>query len=190
MSLCPRAPAVTMVMRHCARAAGRQGRLRRRHRSPSRRRRGGDRCEYAEEQRADKRSRRAGRSGCCCALDPEPDAQCLRICCYDNHTRTASHRFIGAGEGAAVPTQPGSGRGERGTRPGPGGIDDPQRPSGGNVYDRRVCDGSQALGWSVHEHAVAGQCSALMRRPAWPVGAALARVGRRSGVWSMACWRP
>jgi glycosyltransferase involved in cell wall biosynthesis len=39
----------------------------------------------------------------------------------------------------------------------PDGIDDPRRPSGGNVYDRRVCDGLTALGWSVHEHAVAGQ---------------------------------
>ena len=38
----------------------------------------------------------------------------------------------------------------------PDGIDDPARPSGGNVYDRHVCDGLVALGWSVHEHAVAG----------------------------------
>jgi glycosyltransferase involved in cell wall biosynthesis len=38
----------------------------------------------------------------------------------------------------------------------PDGIDDPARPSGGNVYDRRVCDGLAALGWPVHEHAVAG----------------------------------
>jgi hypothetical protein len=38
----------------------------------------------------------------------------------------------------------------------PDGIDDPARPSGGNVYDRRVCRGLGALGWSVREHAVAG----------------------------------
>jgi len=38
----------------------------------------------------------------------------------------------------------------------PDGIDDPARPSGGNVYDRHVCDGLAALGWSVHEHAVGG----------------------------------
>ncbi|HTC69079.1 MAG TPA: glycosyltransferase family 4 protein [Acidothermaceae bacterium] len=38
----------------------------------------------------------------------------------------------------------------------PGGIDDPARPSGGNVYDRRICDGLAALGWGVHEHAVDG----------------------------------
>jgi len=41
----------------------------------------------------------------------------------------------------------------------PEGIDDPERPSGGNVYDRRVCSGLAALGWAVHEHPVAG---------AWP----------------------
>ena len=41
----------------------------------------------------------------------------------------------------------------------PEGIDDPARPSGGNLYDRRVCHGLAALGWVVHEHAVPG---------AWP----------------------
>src|SRR5450631_91881 len=38
----------------------------------------------------------------------------------------------------------------------PGGVDDPARPSGGNVYDRRICNGLAALGWGVHEHAVDG----------------------------------
>ncbi|WP_239085862.1 glycosyltransferase family 4 protein [Catellatospora methionotrophica] len=41
----------------------------------------------------------------------------------------------------------------------PGGVDDPAAPSGGNVYDRRVCDGLAASGWTVHEHPVPG---------AWP----------------------
>ena len=41
----------------------------------------------------------------------------------------------------------------------PEGIDDPARPSGGNTYDRRVCQELAALGWSVYEHAVPG---------AWP----------------------
>jgi glycosyltransferase involved in cell wall biosynthesis len=36
----------------------------------------------------------------------------------------------------------------------PEGIDDPARPSGGNAYDRHVCRGLAALGWTVHEHAV------------------------------------
>jgi glycosyltransferase involved in cell wall biosynthesis len=38
----------------------------------------------------------------------------------------------------------------------PEGIDDPARPSGGNAYDRRVCDGLRALGWTVDELAVPG----------------------------------
>ncbi|MGZ4184664.1 MAG: glycosyltransferase family 4 protein [Solirubrobacteraceae bacterium] len=36
------------------------------------------------------------------------------------------------------------------------GIDDPGRPSGGNVYDRRVCSELSSLGWAVREHAVHG----------------------------------
>jgi glycosyltransferase involved in cell wall biosynthesis len=34
----------------------------------------------------------------------------------------------------------------------PDGLDDPARPSGGNVYDRRVLTGLSELGWCVHEH--------------------------------------
>jgi glycosyltransferase involved in cell wall biosynthesis len=41
----------------------------------------------------------------------------------------------------------------------PASVDDQTRPSGGNTYDRRVCGGLAAIGWSVHEHAVPG---------AWP----------------------
>lgn len=41
----------------------------------------------------------------------------------------------------------------------PAGIDDASRPSGGNVYDRRLRMGLEELGWTVHEHRVAG---------AWP----------------------
>jgi glycosyltransferase involved in cell wall biosynthesis len=37
----------------------------------------------------------------------------------------------------------------------PGVIDDPDQPSGGNTYDRRVCRGLAGLGWPVHEHHVA-----------------------------------
>ncbi len=54
----------------------------------------------------------------------------------------------------------------------PEGIDDPARPSGGNAYDRHVCRGLAATGWTVHEHAVAGSwprpdeaaCAAPRRR--------------------------
>ncbi len=38
----------------------------------------------------------------------------------------------------------------------PDGVDDPRRPSGGNTYDRRICRGLVAIGWSVVERAVAG----------------------------------
>jgi glycosyltransferase involved in cell wall biosynthesis len=43
----------------------------------------------------------------------------------------------------------------------PEGIDDPARPSGGNRYDRKICDGLRSAGWTVAEHAVAGR---------WPAG--------------------
>lgn len=38
----------------------------------------------------------------------------------------------------------------------PSNIDDPRRPSGGNRYDRRVCDELVAAGWAVHEHKAPG----------------------------------
>jgi glycosyltransferase involved in cell wall biosynthesis len=38
----------------------------------------------------------------------------------------------------------------------PDGIDDPARPSGGNVYDLRVCRGLAAAGWQVRLHAAPG----------------------------------
>jgi glycosyltransferase involved in cell wall biosynthesis len=38
----------------------------------------------------------------------------------------------------------------------PAGIDDEQHPSGGNVYDRRVCGALAADGWRVLEHPVPG----------------------------------
>ncbi|MGL5852445.1 MAG: glycosyltransferase family 4 protein, partial [Phycicoccus sp.] len=38
----------------------------------------------------------------------------------------------------------------------PAGVDDPQRPSGGNTYDRRLCDGLSAQGWAVCERSVPG----------------------------------
>jgi glycosyltransferase involved in cell wall biosynthesis len=51
----------------------------------------------------------------------------------------------------------------------PEGFDDPDRPSGGNVYDRRVCGGLADAGWDVRIVTVGGP---------WPVGDSvkLARV--------------
>jgi glycosyltransferase involved in cell wall biosynthesis len=53
----------------------------------------------------------------------------------------------------------------------PEGVDDPTRPSGGNVYDRRICAGLTALGWTVRALTVPGSwpapdiaaCAALNR---------------------------
>jgi len=57
----------------------------------------------------------------------------------------------------------------------PDGIDDPARPSGGNTYDRRLCDGLAASGWDVRELAVPGP---------WPRPdtAALSALGRAVGA--------
>ncbi|HEX6666003.1 MAG TPA: glycosyltransferase family 4 protein [Solirubrobacterales bacterium] len=38
----------------------------------------------------------------------------------------------------------------------PDGVDDPLRPSGGNTYDRHLCDELGSQGWTVHECAVGG----------------------------------
>ena len=53
----------------------------------------------------------------------------------------------------------------------PEGIDEPMRPSGGNVYDRKVCDGLAALGWLVHEHPARGD---------WPAADHAARANLAS----------
>ncbi|MGS2616785.1 glycosyltransferase family 4 protein [Micromonospora sp. LZ34] len=50
----------------------------------------------------------------------------------------------------------------------PNDIDDPAGPSGGNRYDRRLCQGLAAAGWSVREHAVPG---------GWPHPAPADRAG-------------
>ena len=57
----------------------------------------------------------------------------------------------------------------------PEGIDDPARESGGNAYDRRVCRGLAALGWTVHQHPIAG----AWPRPGAAGHAALARAVQR-----------
>ncbi|MEK8105677.1 hypothetical protein NKG94_11990 [Micromonospora sp. M12] len=52
----------------------------------------------------------------------------------------------------------------------PGDIDDPATPSGGNVYDRRICAGLDEHGWSVREHPVPGRGRVPTRPtgPGWP----------------------
>ncbi|MGH9288695.1 MAG: glycosyltransferase family 4 protein [Acidimicrobiales bacterium] len=54
----------------------------------------------------------------------------------------------------------------------PADIDDVAVPSGGNAYDRRVCRGLPATGWSVHELPVAG----AWPRPDTAARASLART--------------
>lgn len=54
----------------------------------------------------------------------------------------------------------------------PGDVDDPQRPSGGNVYDRRVRDGLSRSGWPVRQVAVPGDWA----DPSPPATAELARA--------------
>jgi glycosyltransferase involved in cell wall biosynthesis len=49
----------------------------------------------------------------------------------------------------------------------PAGFDDPGQPTGGNIYDRRVCAGLAEAGWEVLVAAVAG---------AWPAPGAAARA--------------
>jgi len=57
----------------------------------------------------------------------------------------------------------------------PEGLDDPARASGGNLYDRRICQGLAAMGWAVHEHPIAG----AWPRPGAAEHAALARAVER-----------
>ena len=47
----------------------------------------------------------------------------------------------------------------------PHGVDDPERPSGGNTYDRRACAELSARGWAVHEVRVTGVRPAAGLRP-------------------------
>jgi glycosyltransferase involved in cell wall biosynthesis len=57
----------------------------------------------------------------------------------------------------------------------PDGIDDPERPSGGNTYDRNLSDELTSVGWSVQEHPVSGFWS----RPHAASFVALDQVARR-----------
>ncbi|MEU4895301.1 glycosyltransferase family 4 protein [Streptomyces sp. NPDC044780] len=54
----------------------------------------------------------------------------------------------------------------------PGAVADPAAPSGGNVYDRRICRDLPGTGWRVEEHTVAGDWP----RPGPAAHAELSRV--------------
>ena len=64
----------------------------------------------------------------------------------------------------------------------PNDIDDPAAPSGGNAYDRRVCDGLAALGWAVREHPARGGWPAPARGARDALGALLAGLPERAIV--------
>lgn len=56
----------------------------------------------------------------------------------------------------------------------PAGIDDPARPSGGNVYDRRIARGLAAAGWTVYLHQIPGSWP-------WPDASALQALAAAVG---------
>ena len=55
----------------------------------------------------------------------------------------------------------------------PEGFDDPGQPTGGNIYDRRVCAGLAAAGWDVRVTTVT---------PSWPAADVGARAGALAGL--------
>ncbi|MFG1661334.1 glycosyltransferase family 4 protein [Micromonospora chersina] len=58
----------------------------------------------------------------------------------------------------------------------PGDIDDPATRSGGNRYDRRMCQGLREQGWVVHEHELPGD---------WPRPDERVRAGLARLLWSL-----
>ncbi len=64
----------------------------------------------------------------------------------------------------------------------PAGIDDLARPSGGNAYDRRICRGLAAAGWTVHVHEVPGSWPDPDARSYAALADALSRIRDRALV--------
>lgn len=64
----------------------------------------------------------------------------------------------------------------------PGDVDDPATPSGGNIYDRRVCQGLSRSGWSVREHLIPGAWPRPGRAARAALAAALRTVPDRAVV--------
>jgi glycosyltransferase involved in cell wall biosynthesis len=50
-------------------------------------------------------------------------------------------------------------------------LNDPTKPSGGNIYNRRICDGLTTIGWQVIQHAAPGSWP-------WPNPASVQALGR------------
>jgi len=60
---------------------------------------------------------------------------------------------------------------------GTAGLADPARPSGGNIYNRRICDGLTALGWRVIQHVAPGCWPRPDRAAVHALGRLLAGIG-------------
>jgi glycosyltransferase involved in cell wall biosynthesis len=58
----------------------------------------------------------------------------------------------------------------------PDTIDDPLRPSGGNRYDRSVCDRLAGRGWRVHEHTIPDEESRAGRRGREALAGVVSRI--------------
>jgi glycosyltransferase involved in cell wall biosynthesis len=54
---------------------------------------------------------------------------------------------------------------------GTAGLADPSKPSGGNIYNRRICDGLTTIGWQVIQHVAPGCWP-------WPDRASVQALGR------------
>jgi glycosyltransferase involved in cell wall biosynthesis len=54
---------------------------------------------------------------------------------------------------------------------GTAGLADPSKPSGGNIYNRRICDGLTTIGWQVIQHVAPGCWP-------WPDRASVLALGR------------
>lgn len=64
----------------------------------------------------------------------------------------------------------------------PDGIDDATRPSGGNVYDRKVIGSLAEQGWRIREHAIPGSWPTPDRMAERRLDAALSQIPERSAV--------
>ncbi len=64
----------------------------------------------------------------------------------------------------------------------PESIDDPARPTGGNVYDRKVIQFLSDSGWHIHEHRISGQWPRPDEAAERVLGGALARIPDQSAV--------